>query len=263
MKTDSPLNARRIASALAGQEIGSVIQIHEELASTNDFTRHLGETGHPHGTVVFAEHQTAGRGRRENGWAAGTHKNLLLSVLLRSPLRPEFWPRITTLAALALCRAIESHTPLRPSIKWPNDVYLGPCKCAGILAESFQGGASPFLVLGIGLNVNEDAFPGELQSTATSLQIAAGHRQDRDVLAISLLKQLGVAAAHWQAGFDQIVQEVRHRSLLLGRRITARVNDLTVEGMAEDLDGSGHLLLRKDSGEWVTLTSAEQVRLCP
>lgn len=264
MESDLPLNARRIAAALAGQAVGSEIQVHEELASTNDFTRQLGEAGHPHGAVVLAEHQTAGRGRRENVWTAGARRNLLLSVLLRPELRLEFWPRITTLAALALSRAIESHTKLQPSIKWPNDIYLAGLKCAGILAETFQGSTGPFLVLGLGLNVNEGAFPRELQTTATSLKLAAGGGHwDRDAIAIAVLKQLGLAMAQWDNGFDRIISEVRQRSLLLGRRIAARVNDAWMEGIAEDLDANGHLLLRKDGGELTPLTSAEQVRPCP
>ena len=264
METDLPLNVRRITAALAGQEIGNDIQIHEELPSTNDFARQLGEAGHPHGAVILAEHQTAGRGRRENTWNAGARKNLLLSVLLRPSLRIEFWPRITTLAALALCRAIEGHTKLLPSIKWPNDVYIGGLKCAGILAETFQSSAGPFLVLGAGLNVNESAFPKDLQATATSLKLAGGGSHvDRDALAIGLLKQLGLATAQWDHGYGQIIAEVRRRSLLLGRRIEAKVNDLWVNGLAEDLDENGHLLLRNDRGELVPLTSAEQVRPCP
>ena len=265
MENDLPLNARRITAALAGQEIGCEIQIHEELASTNDFARQLGELGHPHGTVIFAEHQTAGRGRRENVWTAGPRKNLLLSVLLRPAWRTEFWPRITTLAALALCRAVENHSELRPSIKWPNDIYLGSLKCAGILAETYRGSGGLFVVLGMGLNVNEDSFPKDLQTSATSLKLAAGSAAnvDRDALAIGLLKQLGQVVMGWESGFPQIIAEVRLRSLLLGRRITAKVNDSWVKGIAEDLDENGHLLLRKDSGELTALTSAEQVRPCP
>ncbi len=264
MDFDLPLESQRISLALAGQEIGGEVQVHEELGSTSDFARGLGEAGYPHGTVVFAEHQSAGRGRRENSWSAGPRRNLLLSVLLRPGLRMELWPRITTLAALALCRAIEEQSGLTPSIKWPNDIFLGDQKCAGILAETFSGPGGPFLVLGMGVNVNETAFPPELKDTATSLRLAAGGKGfDRNPLAISLLRQLGILAGQWDAGYAQVIEQVRPRSWLLGRRIMARMDGQWVQGMALDLNDEGHLLVQQEGGDPLVLASAEQVRPCP
>ena len=198
---DLPLDARRITAALAGQEIGSEVQVHDELGSTSDHARGLGLAGHPHGTIVLAEHQTAGRGRRENTWTASPHKNMLLSVLLRPSVSLEFWPRITTLAALALCQAIDSSTGLKAAIKWPNDIYLHDKKCAGILAETFNGPTGTFLVLGMGLNVNETGFPEELRVTATSLRLEAhGHSDlDRNLLVINVLRHINNLSQHWTA----------------------------------------------------------------
>src|SRR5262249_54768421 len=154
-------------------------------------------------------------------------------VLLRPGQRMELWPRITTLAALALWNAIEEHTDLRPSIKWPNDIFLGDQKCAGILAETFSAGSGPFLVLGMGMNVNEGAFPPELKHTATSLKLAAGGSDfDRNPLAIAVLRQLGLLIRQWDSGYAQVIAQVRPRSWLLGRRIEARMNGAWVQGIA-------------------------------
>ncbi len=146
---------------MAGQEIGGDVQVHDVNWDPPAITpRELGRAGHAHGTVVLAEHQIAGRGRRENAWNASPSKNVLMSVLLRPEVRLELWPRITTLAALTLARAIRGHLELHPAIKWPNDIYVSDKKCAGILAETFSGPNGPFLVLGMGLNVNETGVPG-------------------------------------------------------------------------------------------------------
>lgn len=263
MEFSLPLDVRRIAAALAGSPIGGAIQVHEELESSNDLAKKLGEEGHPHGTVVFAEHQSMGRGRRENVWTASARKNLLFSVLLRPTAGMEFWPRITTLAALALCRAIEGQTALVPAIKWPNDVYVDDRKCAGILAETFHSPQSAFLVLGMGLNVNEGRFPAELREVATSLHQASGGAEiDRNTLAIAILRQLSQLSLRMDGEFSGLIAEVRRRSWLLGKRISARMNGLWIEGDAVDLNDEGHLVLR-NKDETVVLTSAEQVRPRP
>ncbi len=258
-----PLQPRRIAAALAGHAIGCEVQVHEEVTSTSDLVRELGQSGHPHGLAVFAESQTAGRGRRENRWSAPAGQDILCSLLLRPEVRAEHWARLTTLAALAICRAAEVVCGLQPRIKWPNDVHLGERKCAGILAETFIGAQGPFMVLGIGLNVNTTTYPEELRNIATSLRLEMGDGRlvDRNAVAIALLKHLDALAVRWSAGFDEVVVEVRARSRLLGRQVRARVDGREVEGRAVDLNEEGHLVLSLADGSTLALTSAEQVRL--
>lgn len=247
-------------TALAGHAIGSDIQVHEELASTSDHVRELGMTGHPHGLVVFAESQTAGRGRRENRWSSQPGMDLAFSLLLRPEAPMDQWPRLTTLAALAICRAIESVTPLKPTIKWPNDIFIGDRKCAGILAETFAGGSGAFMVLGIGVNVNSSDLPEDLRKIATTLKVASGSEVDRTALAVALLKALDQQAKRLDQGFSQAVDEVQERSWLLGRTLTAQVDGGEVLGVATGLDREGHLILRTAQGGVITLSSAEQVR---
>ncbi|MEY4485145.1 MAG: hypothetical protein RL693_2597, partial [Verrucomicrobiota bacterium] len=213
------------------------------------------------GLVVFAEAQSAGRGRRDNRWTSEPGRDLLLSILLRPQVRMEHWPRLTTLAALAICRAIEKTTPLTPVIKWPNDIYLSDRKCAGILAESFTGNNGAFMVLGIGLNVNTRDFPPDLQATSLRRETPQEKIHDRNALAIALLKQLNQLVISWEDGFSSVVAEVRQRSWLLGKPITARMEGRPVEGVVVDLNQEGHLLVRQSDGAILTLSSAEQVRV--
>ncbi|RBP36131.1 BirA family biotin operon repressor/biotin-[acetyl-CoA-carboxylase] ligase [Roseimicrobium gellanilyticum] len=261
--TFTPLEGRRLSAALAGHIVGGEVQTHEEIASTSDLARELGAAGYAHGLVIFAETQTAGRGRRENRWSAPAGQDILCSILLRPSVRMEHWARLTTMAALAICRSIETTTSLHPEIKWPNDVFVQDKKCAGILAETFTGETGAYMVLGIGLNVNTDAYPPELRDIATSMRLAMGDGRllDRNVVAIALMKQIDRLLPLWEQGYGSVIDEVRRRSRLLGHVVKARVDGREVEGMATDLTEEGHLMLTLANGSALTLTSAEQVRM--
>lgn len=264
MMNSSTLQSQRISRALAGQPIGHDVQVHDSLDSTSTHTRQLGMQGFPHGTVVTAEEQTAGRGRRENVWLAEPGENLLFSVLLRPEIPLEYWPRLTTMAAVSICKAIEAQTPLQPTIKWPNDIYVDGKKTAGILAETFSSTQGTFMVLGIGLNVNTLHFPENLAATATSLRLEIGPGSpplSRENLLITLLKELNHCCQCWQNGYDKIITATRQRSLLLGHTIKAMVNGEIVSGFARDLDEEGALIIVTQEGNRLTLNSAEQVRL--
>jgi BirA family biotin operon repressor/biotin-[acetyl-CoA-carboxylase] ligase len=240
------------------------VQVVDEIGSTSDALREAALAGEAPGLVLFAESQTAGRGRRQNRWLAPKGRDLMLSLLLRPEAPTALWPRVTTLAALALCRAIEDELPLRPQIKWPNDVYVHDRKVAGLLAEAVGTPSGLVLVLGIGLNVNTRDFPPELSDTATSLLAAVPPMPqpllDRDSLAHALLRQLHVQLSRLDDGFHEAIAEVRERSWLLGRQIRATVEGRKLFGRALDLDREGHLLLALPDGSITTVSSAESVR---
>ncbi len=258
-----PLDARRIRAAQAGHALGTEVQVHEELTSTSDHVRDLGFAGHAHGAVVFAESQTAGRGRRDNRWSAEPRQDLLFSILLRPPVGLEKFARLATLAALGLSCGVEAVFPaIAPRIKWPNDLLLDGKKFCGILTEMFPAPEGPFLVLGAGMNVNRVTFPPELRESATSLRLESGGRPlDRTGLAIGLLRGLEGTLRSWEAGFEKVMAEVKPRSALLGRRIRARIGETFIEGTAHDLGREGGLILRRDDGSLSELTSAENVRV--
>ncbi len=257
-----PLQARRISAALAGHAIGSEIQVHEQIASTSDHARELGLAGWPHGVVVFAEAQSAGRGRRENRWCSEPGKDLLFSVLLKPDVMIEHWARLATLTALGICRAIEDALSLRPQIKWPNDLMLRDRKFCGILAETHVGAAGSFIVLGVGLNVNTIVFPPELQELATTLRNECdGRILDRTQLAIRLLQYLELALEKWERGFADVIADVQKRSWLMGKRIRAQHHGVLTEGVVAGLNEEGWLIVKHDDGTVSTLGSAEQVRV--
>ena len=143
--------------------------------STNTWVRDRAALGAPEGCVVMAGEQTAGRGRRGRTFYSPKDTGVYMSLLLRPEFPAECAPRITIAAALGVCRALRTFGA-DAAIKWPNDVYAGGKKLSGILSElGTQGGGRPYIVCGIGINVGQRAFPGELAETATSLLLETGH----------------------------------------------------------------------------------------
>ncbi len=240
------------------------VHVAEEIGSTSDAARQAALAGEAPGWVLFAESQTAGRGRRDNRWITPKGQDLMFSLLLRPEAPAGLWPRMTTLAALAICLAIEEELPLRPQIKWPNDVYLGDRKVSGLLAEVVTAPSGLMLVLGIGLNVNAREFPPEISAVATSILKALPSPPvrpiDRHPLALALLRHLHQQMMRMEQGFDEAVAEVRARSWLLGRQIRATVDGVEVFGRVLDLDPEGHLRLGLPDGGQRILSSAESVR---
>lgn len=263
---DPAFGHHRLAASLAGQRIGHTVVYHEETASTNDVARALAEAGHPHGVVVVADHQTAGRGRRGAEWFSPPRKNLLLSVLLRPPAPPHEWPRLTHVAALAVCEGIEASVPgVRPRVKWPNDIFLSGRKAAGLLLESaFPAQAPPFAVLGIGLNVNLTArdLPPDLRESTTSLAIEAGQPSvAREAVAAAILRALNRLLSRPSDDFPLMLDDLRRRSVLLGRRVRVLSAGRELSGIADDLGPSGELILQQDDGHRAELTAVDLVRL--
>ncbi len=162
--------------------IGRTIRVEEETESTNEDTWESARQGAEEGTVIIAEMQRAGRGRRGRQWVSPPKVNLYMSVLLRPPLLPAEAAVITLMAGVVLCETMEEVFRLRPQMKWPNDLLLEGRKAAGILAEMHAEQESiHFLVLGIGVNLNmsADMLPKDLRYPATSVRIALGRPVER------------------------------------------------------------------------------------
>lgn len=260
----SALNAEGLNNACAQESLPWRVQVVDEVGSTSDEVRKAALAGKDSGLILFAESQTAGRGRRDNRWSSAKGKDFMFSLLLRPEAPMVFWPRLTTLAALALCRAVEIELPLKPQIKWPNDLYLNDRKICGLLAEAVTVKGELALVLGVGMNVNNRKFPSELTGQATSLlqelNAPSVRELDRQSLAMTILKQFNTQFQRMDQGFHEVIAEVRVRSWLLGRQIRATVDGREVFGRALDLNAEGHLVLVLPDGSLTTLSSAEGVR---
>ena len=173
---------------------GIPVQVVDEIASSNDELLRQGEIGAPSGTLLFAESQTAGRGRFRRPWSSAPGLGLWFSLLLRMEINDASIPSLSAFAAVALVRALRSLGAADAGIKEPNDVLIGGHKVAGILVET-RVGSDPFAVVGIGLNVKHTPgdFPEELRGRAASLAMITGSSLDRNTVAASLIGELGKA----------------------------------------------------------------------
>jgi BirA family biotin operon repressor/biotin-[acetyl-CoA-carboxylase] ligase len=187
------LVAEELQANLGRVVIGREIIVLEQTGSTNDAILQVATAASNEGLVLFAEHQTAGRGQRGNRWESAAGKGLWFSILLRPGIDLASSPQLTAWAAEAISGTIQSEFSLTPTIKLPNDVQLDGRKVGGVLVEMRAQKNAPHLAIaGIGVNVNQsrEDFPKELQSRAISLAMALGKHVERQKFAIALLRKL-------------------------------------------------------------------------
>jgi BirA family biotin operon repressor/biotin-[acetyl-CoA-carboxylase] ligase len=187
------LIAEQLQADLDSGVIGREIVVLDQAGSTNDAILQIANANSKEGLVVFAEHQTAGRGQRGNRWESAAGKGLWFSILLRPTIDLASSPQLTAWAAEAVSNAIQNEFSLIPVIKPPNDVQIDGAKVAGVLVEMRAQQNAPHLAIaGIGVNVNQsrEDFPKELQSRAISLAMALGKQINRQSFAVALLRKL-------------------------------------------------------------------------
>jgi len=230
----------------------------EEVDSTQNAARALAEAGAPEGSVVWAEHQTHGRGRLGRSWIDERGAALLISVILRPDPRSSQLPQISLLAGVAVAEAVYKESGLPVTLDWPNDLFIQDRKVAGILAESFSSGEGSAVIVGIGVNVNQARFPEELAGRATSLRLEAGHPFDRERLLRALLERLELWYRRWgREGFGPVRDAWRRAARTLGQRV---VVEQGTGGIAVDLAEDGALVVRADSGAIVRQIAGEVTR---
>ena len=185
------LVAEELQAGIGSAVIGREIIVLEQTGSTNDAILQVANANSKEGLVVFAEHQTAGRGQRGNRWESAAGEGLWFSILLRPQIQINESYRLTVWAIEALSDIIRAEFALDSTIKMPNDVQLRGRKVAGVLVEMRAQQKAPHIaVVGIGVNANQSDFPNELQEKATSLAITLGGRVNRQEFAVALLRQL-------------------------------------------------------------------------
>jgi BirA family biotin operon repressor/biotin-[acetyl-CoA-carboxylase] ligase len=265
-----PLTVPGIQRALSTKTFGRTLHVLEEVASTNTTAAALAQESAPHGTVVVAESQTAGRGRLGRHWHSPSGKNLYCSVLLRTmPAREQqslwlSWIPLT--AALAVSRAVQVFTNLKPSVKWPNDILVGNRKLGGILCESSGiGTAHATVIVGIGLNVNirRDEFPEDLREIATSLAIETRHPCDRTALLAALLAELETRYESFLAGnHGDILKEYMLRCSTIGRRVRIELaHGEQMDGAADSIQTDGSLRIIRDDRTAVDVRAGDVIHL--
>ena len=265
MATDDRLDPDLIRANLRTKRIGGKVLVYDRTSSTNDIAAEYARNPDNSGLVVFAEEQTAGRGRTGATWQGGRQESLLFSIaLVDCPISNEL---LSLTCAVAVAEAIGQIGGCRAGIKWPNDIILDGKKVAGILLESKSqrtedGGQKTALpsvirppssvihVIGIGINCHQtpDSFPPELQATATSLDLVSGTRCQR----VTVAKRVLTSLDHWlrvaERSGQQVIDTWSRLSTQLGQRVTLSCNKRRYTGNCIGVDPEKGLILQLDRG---------------
>jgi BirA family biotin operon repressor/biotin-[acetyl-CoA-carboxylase] ligase len=219
--------------------------------STNRVALELGHAGEPHGTVVVAEEQTAGRGRAGRSWHSEKTSGIYITVLLRPQISPLVAPLIPLLAGLAVREAVLEETGLESDLRWPNDLLLGGKKFCGILTEMYaEPSQVRFVIVGIGINVNQTAMPADLAAIASSLRMTSGKVHSRLQLVVRLLRHLDSYYNRFLAeGPEPIVARFTEvSSYARGKRVRISTPTESYAGVTDGLEPNGLLRVRRDGG---------------
>jgi BirA family biotin operon repressor/biotin-[acetyl-CoA-carboxylase] ligase len=253
VSTPNILSEEEVRERLHAAIIGRRLVCLSEAVSTNATAFRLAEEGAVEGTVVIADAQSGGKGRMGRVWLSPPGINLYCSVVLRPTVKPYQAPQLTFLSAVAVARAIELTTALKPEIKWPNDVQINGRKVAGLLNEmSAETDGINFVILGIGVNLNMTSaqFPADLRTPATSLLLEQGGAVNRAQFSAIMLNELDRLYAGFLAdGFDPVRDEWQQRCNAHGREVSVSDGGSEImSGTFAGIDGDGAMLVRLPGG---------------
>lgn len=219
--------------------------------STNTWGKRLAEEGAPHGTLVVADEQTQGRGRRGRSWQSPKGTNISMTLILRPDLEPARASMLTIVMGLSVAQGLKELLKLPVQIKWPNDAVLNGHKLCGILTEmSAQIDYINYVVVGTGINVNLPEVPEELKDIATSLLIETGHRVNRAEVIGAVLRAFARNYESFLAAGDLTGLLNAYNEILANRDRQVRVLDPKepYEGVALGINARGELLVKKADG---------------
>ncbi len=237
------------------------IHCFESVDSTNLLAKRMASQGAPHGTVLLATHQTAGRGRLGRSFHSPADQGIYLSVLLRPGCAPQELMHLTCAAAVAMCDALERSAGLRPGIKWTNDLVWGQRKLGGILTElGWTGdGKLNYAIVGIGINRSQQPrdFPAQIQNMATSLSMICGREISAASVACEMIRalwEMDAALVHQKA---EMLARYRANCITLGKDVCILSPEQTRYAKALDIDEAGGLIVEFPDGHREAIAAGE------
>ena len=240
-----------IVSRLSKKWAGKKILYFNEVDSTNNQAKREAENGAAHGTLVVADSQSAGKGRRGRSWSSPVGTGVFMSLILKPELHPEYASMLTLVVALATARALEEITGLSAMIKWPNDIVVNKKKVVGILTEmSTEMESIHYVVAGVGINVNMDKLPEEINKTATSLRIELGKPTNRAVLIEAFLRYFEEYYEKFERDKDLSNLMVPYNERLINKGNMVKILGTNEEyvGKALGINKRGGLLVERENG---------------
>lgn len=254
------INVPELESLRNTEWAGCEIFYYDSLDSTNTKAKELAEQGHPSGTLVVAERQTVGKGRRGRGWESPPHTGIFMTMVLKPDINPNNASMLTLVAALATARAITRVAGEPAQIKWPNDIVMNGKKIVGILTEmSAQFDYINHIVVGVGINVHNESFPEELAETASSLYLECGRKFHRASLIVAFLEEFERLYAIYLETEDMSGLQKEYDIMLVNKGRQVRVLDPKepFEGKAMGISKKGELIV--DTWESRKLVSSGEV----
>jgi len=234
------------------------IYCYDSIDSTNQEAKRQALGGAPNGSLFIAEQQQGGKGRLGRIWNSPSGTGLWFSLLLRPGLIPTQVTSVTLLAGLAVCRAIRICTDCAAMIKWPNDIVINNKKVCGILTEmAAEIDRVDYLVVGIGINVNNASFPEELQVKATSLLLETGTAVFRAGLLQEILREFELLLKSSTNENPALLEEYKRLCISLSRRVGFTRNNKALEGTAVDISPEGELIVQCDDSTRIPVSSGE------
>jgi len=251
------ISPQEIKKHLHTSKIGADIYVFDKIESTNNYAKKLAIGSENHGSVIIAETQTAGRGRLGRSFFSPHGSGVYMSIVLRPELDINKTLLITTMAAVALCRAIDNICDVNTQIKWVNDIYINNKKLCGILAESVVDptNGDRVVILGIGVNVTTKAFSDDIKDIATALCEHTSKQINRNELIAAILNELEII-------YDNIlsvdfIEEYKKRSCVIGKEVFLIRGDEKCKAFVLDIDTDGALIIKNENGETEHINTGE------
>ncbi len=258
--TPDVMTSQEILSRLHAEWMGQKCIHLASVDSTNNYAKRIAEEGALAGTLVVADEQKAGKGRRGRSWETPDNVNIMMTLLLRPKIHPGPAPRLTLLMAMAAAKSIRTETGLEAFIKWPNDVVVGGKKVCGILTEmSAEVDYINYVVVGIGVNVNQESFSEELGRTAGSLYLALGKKISRAGLAVRIVENFEMLYETFIKTEDlsELYEEYNAMCINCGRQVQVQEPDNAYIGTADGINEQGELIIHKEGGGVVCIYAGE------
>lgn len=251
-------NKYEISYFLKTENFGKNLIFYDEVDSTNDAAKRIADIS-KHGTAVIAEIQTNGKGRRGKTWTSQKNSGVWLSIILKPEIEPLYASRITLIAGLSVCDALNSFGNFNAVIKWPNDVLISGKKVCGILTEmSAEMDKINYIVTGMGINVNTEEFSTELKDVATSLKIEGGKDFLRAEVAARILFELEKNYNTFikNNNLSLLIEKYKKRCVTLGKNVLVLAKE-PFDGKAIEINNTGELIVEKADGTKCTVFSGE------
>ncbi len=244
----------RLRTNCFGKEVVCV----DEADSTNALAKR--EKGYPEGTVFVAKKQTQGRGRNEKIWNSEDENALYMSILLKPQILPDKVSALTLVFGLAVFNALKNYADIE--IKWPNDIILNNKKVSGIMCEmSADSEKIDYIVCGVGVNINNEQFPKEIEGVATSLKLETGRDFEHSEIASEVLGEFEELYYEFlENGLDNIINDYRNNCITLSKEVRVIIDSVETKAYVLDITDDGALLVRTDNGEKIINSGEASIR---